>query len=76
MQEYKDITLFTLGSIDRLERLVNLAKAWNGPMSMAIPITNSTEELPIIFDAWINTPEMRRNVDIHLLFDDKVKCSI
>lgn len=39
---------------------------------MAIPITNITEEIPIIFNAWLNIPEMRKNVDIHLLFNDQV----
>lgn len=58
--------------MDRLERLSQLAKAWDGPMSIAIPIKEIYEDIPIIVDTWLNTPEMRRNVDIHLLFNDRV----
>lgn len=61
-----------MGSLDRLERLIRLAKVWDGPMSMAIAVSNISEEIPIILNAWLSTPEMRRNVDIHLLYDDKV----
>lgn len=73
LKDKNDITLFTLGSMERLERLTQLAKVWDGPMSIAIPISNSSTEIPIIFDTWLNTPGMRRNVDIHLLYNDDVK---
>lgn len=59
-------------SFERLERLINLAKSWNGPMSVGVSVKDSKKELPIILDAWLNNEHMRRNADIHILFDDQV----
>lgn len=67
-----DITLFTVLSIERLQRLMDLLENWDGPVSVAIGITNAAKELPQVMNAWLNNPKMRRNADIHLLFDDKV----
>ena len=64
--------MFTILSIERLSRLVDLAKNWDGSLSAAVAITNMSTEIPLVVDAWLNTPEMRRNVDIHLVLDDKV----
>ena len=75
-QKYNDITMFTLGSLDRLGRLIDLANVWDGPMSIAVSVSNSSNDIPIIVDAWLNTPAMRRNVDIHLLFNDEVTSHI
>ena len=41
-------------------------------MSVAISIADRDTELPMITDTWLNTPELRINVDIHILFNDKV----
>ena len=70
-QDKNDITVFTLASLERLTRLVELAKSWDGPISAAVSVSKTTE-IPLVVDAWLNTPEMRRNVDVHLVFDDKV----
>ena len=56
-------------------RLVDLAKNWDGPISAAMSISNISTDIHIVLDAWLNTPEMRRNVDVHLMFDDKVNAS-
>lgn len=58
--------------MERLERLVYLAESWNGPMSAAVAITNLATELPLLVNAWLNTSALKNNVDIHLIFDDKV----
>ena len=59
-------------SIERLSRLVDLAKSWDGPVSAAVAISNMSTEVPLVVNAWLNIPEMRRNVDVHLVLDDKV----
>ena len=59
--------------MDRLERLVYLAESWGGSISAAVSIANASEEIPTLVNAWMNTPALRRNVDIHLMFDDKVR---
>lgn len=64
--------MFTVVSIERLERLVYLAESWNGPMSAAVAITNSATEIPLLVNTWLNTSALRKNVDIHLIFDDNV----
>ena len=71
-QNNGDITLFTVLSIERLPRLADLAKSWDGPVSAAVAISNLSSEIPMVVDVWLNTPEMRRNVDVHLVLDDKV----
>lgn len=58
--------------MERLERLIYLAESWGGPISAAISIMNMSDEIPTLMDAWMNTPALRRNVDIHLMFDDEV----
>lgn len=59
--------------MERLERLVYLAESWGGPISAAVSIVNATKEIPTLVNAWMNTPALRWNVDIHLMFDDKVR---
>ena len=59
--------------MDRFERLVYLAESWGGPISAAVSIVNVIKEIPTLVNAWMNTPALRRNVDIHLMFDDKVR---
>ena len=71
-KEKRDISLFTVASIERLSRLIDLAKNWNGPISAAVAVSDRTAELPEITAAWLSTPELRKNTDIHLLFNDNV----
>lgn len=58
--------------MERLQRLVDLVENWDWPISAGIGISNSATEIPKIMKAWLNNPKMRRNVDIHLLFNDNV----
>lgn len=66
-----DITVYTVLSIDRLGRLIEMVDNWKGPVSAAISIT-SIDEIPIIVEAWMGNEIMRKYVDIHLVFDDQV----
>lgn len=68
--------MFTIISIERLQRLVDLVNNWDGPISAGIGIKDASKELPQIMNTWLNTPRMRKNVDIHLLFNDEVKIAI
>lgn len=72
-QNRYDITLFTLISMERLQRLSDLVENWDWPISAGIAVTKPAIEIPKIVNAWLNNPKMRRNVDVHLLFDDRVK---
>lgn len=72
IQRRKDISAFTIITMERLERLVLLAESWGGPISAAVSITDMSSEIPVLVNAWMNTPILRRNVDIHLMFDDQV----
>ena len=58
--------------MERLSRLVDLANSWGGPISAAVVVNNISADVPLVVDTWLNTPTMRRNVDIHLTIDDKV----
>ena len=69
----EDISLFTVISIERLERLVSLVEYWDGPMSVAVEISDVEEQLPQFINTWLTTEKMRRNVDVHLVFNDHVK---
>lgn len=51
---------------------MDLAENWDGPMSVAVEITNKGKQLPLFINTWLNTPKLRRNADIHILFDDNV----
>lgn len=67
-----DITVYTVLSIDRLGRLVEMVDNWKGPVSAAIAITD-IDEIPQIMEAWMENKYMRKYVDVHLVFDDQVK---
>lgn len=51
---------------------MELMENWDGPMSVAVEISDINEQLPVFMNAWLTTPKMRRNLDIHLLFNDNV----
>ena len=72
VQNKKDITVFTVVSIERLSRLADLAENWDGPMSVAVAISDISTELPVFVNAWLSNPKLRRNADIHFLFNDNV----
>ena len=59
-------------SYERLERLVLLAKSWDGPISVGMSIKKPKVELPMIINAWLNNECMRKNADVHILFEDNV----
>lgn len=65
--------MFTIISIERLQRLADLVENWDGPISVGIGVKNIATELPQIINTWLNNPKMRKNADIHLLFNDEVK---
>lgn len=67
-----DITVYTVLSIDRLGRLVEMVDNWKGPVSAAIAITD-LDEIPQIMEAWMENKYMRKYVDVHIVFDDQVK---
>ena len=69
----EDISLFTVVSIERLERLVSLVEYWNGPMSVAVEISDAEEQLPQFIKTWLTTEKIRKNVDFHLVFNNHVK---
>lgn len=64
--------MFTVASVERITRLMELMENWDGPMSVAVEISDINEQLPVFMNAWLTTPKMRRNLDIHLLFNDNV----
>lgn len=61
-----------MASVERITRLMELMENWDGPMSVAVEISDINEQLPVFMNAWLTTPKMRRNLDIHLLFNDNV----
>lgn len=64
--------MFTVASVERITRLMELMENWDDPMSVAVEISDINEQLPVFMNAWLTTPKMRRNLDIHLLFNDNV----
>lgn len=61
-----------MASVERITRLMELMENWDDPMSVAVEISDINEQLPVFMNAWLTTPKMRRNLDIHLLFNDNV----
>lgn len=41
-------------------------------MSVSVSVKDPKKELPIIMNSWLNNDCMRKNVDIHILYDDQV----
>lgn len=70
-----DVTLYLILTVERLPRLVEIAERWEGPISAAIDITN-TSQIPLVVKAWTNNEHMRQYVDIHLVYDDEVNIII
>ena len=52
---------------------MSLVEYWDGPMSVAVEISDVEEQLPQFINTWLTTEKMRRNVDVHLVFNDHVK---
>lgn len=67
----EDITLFTAIRPTGLEWLVGVAEAWGGPISAAIYISDTNQDIPRILNRWLNNKAMRDNVDVHFTFDVK-----
>jgi hypothetical protein len=73
-QDAEDATIATILTTDRLGRLSQTAQVWGGPISAAVYINPKqfSSEMTEIYKHWMGTPAMRRNVDIHLVYDDDV----
>jgi hypothetical protein len=75
IHNYKeDVTLVSQVSIDRLDRIKDIAEAWLGPMSVAVYVRNSTAELSVIDELIANgTNSIPTFVDFHVLFANKTR---
>ena len=68
-----DITLVTQLSPDRLHRIQQLAKVWNGPISAAYYVGHDTYNgLQQLLSLWKTSELVRTHVDIHLVTLDAV----
>ena len=68
-----DITLVTQLSPDRLHRIQQLAKVWNGPISAAYYVGHDTYNgLQQLLSLWKTSELVRKHVDIHLVSLDAV----
>ena len=63
-----DITLATQGSVDRLDRLLDGASRWSGPISAAIYVTNR-EALVAFFDFCRQHHATLKTTSFHLFFE-------
>eukprot|EP01116_Phalansterium_solitarium_P010970 TRINITY_DN26577_c0_g1_i1.p1 TRINITY_DN26577_c0_g1~~TRINITY_DN26577_c0_g1_i1.p1 ORF type:complete len:611 (+),score=122.38 TRINITY_DN26577_c0_g1_i1:46-1833(+) len=67
-----DVTMTTMCTYDRLPRLKQMAQAWGGPISAALYLEDLQTELPIVMKFWLANEAMRRHMDIHVVYDDKI----
>lgn len=69
------VTLCTQLTPERLPYLEQIAKAWRGPISAVIYVgfrSDQSQELQTVGNFWDNGPtDVRSNVDLHLVYDDK-----
>jgi len=67
-----DVSIVTQASADRLQRIQDMAEAWQGPMSVALYIKED-EELERVGEIFYGSGAMRAFVDIHLLFANQTR---
>ncbi|KZT23545.1 glycosyltransferase family 49 protein [Neolentinus lepideus HHB14362 ss-1] len=71
--EADDITITTLVTSNRFEVFKKLVESYKGPISVAIHIKDTTEEIQAFLDSlhqlYISTPLMSAYVDVHLMID-------
>jgi hypothetical protein len=68
-----DITLVTQLSPDRLHRIQQLAKVWNGPISASVYVGHDTYNGVLqILSLWKTSELVRLHVDIHLVSLDSI----
>jgi len=65
------VTIATQLSVDRMDRLIEMSKVWNGPISATIYISPRvfTQMAQLIAEQYDRSETLRRNVDIHLYYD-------
>jgi hypothetical protein len=62
-----DITLVTQCSPDRLQRIQQLARIWNGPISAAVYVAHDNfNGVARLLSLWENSAIVRKHVDFHL----------
>mmetsp|Transcript_20231 Transcript_20231/g.58034 ORF Transcript_20231/g.58034 Transcript_20231/m.58034 type:complete len:581 (+) Transcript_20231:143-1885(+) len=74
-QKVGDVTIFTQLTIDRIERLEQMAKEFDGPISAAVYLGfngNISTEQEQLNEAYEQSSALKRFVDIHLVFDRKM----
>eukprot|EP01104_Vermistella_antarctica_P018653 TRINITY_DN6996_c0_g1_i5.p1 TRINITY_DN6996_c0_g1~~TRINITY_DN6996_c0_g1_i5.p1 ORF type:complete len:153 (+),score=32.11 TRINITY_DN6996_c0_g1_i5:200-658(+) len=68
-----DVTLTTQASVDRLDRVVNLATMYGGPISASIYVKDEAQDKATITTLYNENPVMSQFVDIHLVHTNKVR---
>jgi hypothetical protein len=66
-----DVCLVVQSSLDRLERVLNLAQEWHGPISVAIYV-NDDQDLSSVDSLVLLSSEVANFMDIHLLYFQQV----
>jgi len=71
--DQEDITITTLVTSNRFQVFSRLVERYQGPISVAIHVRNTTEDIHALFDSlhalYISSPTMSANVDVHLIVD-------
>eukprot|EP00164_Ancoracysta_twista_P002249 GFYU01002971.1.p1 GENE.GFYU01002971.1~~GFYU01002971.1.p1 ORF type:complete len:649 (+),score=146.51 GFYU01002971.1:144-2090(+) len=66
-----DISIISQLSVDRLVRLREMAKLWDGPLSATVYIKDPASDLQAIEDLRNSIAAVEKNVDFHILYSDK-----
>lgn len=66
-----DVTICTILTVDRLLRLSQMSEFWGGPISAAV-FLHELHEVSVVLEWWLSHNSLRRHVDIHLVYDDKI----
>lgn len=66
-----DVTICTILTVDRLLRLSQMSEMWGGPISAAV-FLHDLSEVSHVMSWYLANSSLRRYVDIHLVYDDKI----
>eukprot|EP01112_Ceratiomyxa_fruticulosa_P007257 TRINITY_DN1874_c0_g1_i1.p1 TRINITY_DN1874_c0_g1~~TRINITY_DN1874_c0_g1_i1.p1 ORF type:complete len:610 (-),score=89.05 TRINITY_DN1874_c0_g1_i1:73-1902(-) len=69
--DIKDVSITTILTVDRLIRLDQMSQMWGGPISATVYLHELTE-MDALITAYMQSPSMRKHVDVHLVIDDKI----